>query len=269
MTDPRISIVLPVYNEIENLAELVEEVRMAFKGRMTYELLLVDDASTDGSPERAQELARDDVSIRILRHTRNLGQSASLYNGFRSARGRWVATLDADGQNDPADLPRMLPLLEDFDCVAGVRSRRRDGWYRQFVSRMAALIRDRVTGITVRDTGCGTKVFRKQILERLPAFDGMHRFLPILVVWAGGSFAEMDVHHRPRRSGVTKYTTLGRALHGAIDLIGVRWLLSRRLPAPIRYRGAQGERWYACLSERDYSFAADGKAVGLRKPSES
>lgn len=226
-----VSVVLPVYNEREALAPLVAELRAALTGR-AWEIVAVDDASADGSGEELRRLAAEGGGLRVLRLRRRGGQSAALAAGWRAARGAVVVTLDADGQNDPRDIPPLLEALErdaGLTAAVGVRTRRRDGAAKRAQSAAANRIRDWITGHRVQDTGCGLKAMRRDALLRLPAFDGMHRFLPTLLVRDGGRVAERPVSHRPRRHGVTKYGMWNRAFRGLRDALGVRWLLRRRL----------------------------------------
>lgn len=228
---PDVSLVLPVHDERDNLAPLLGEIRAGL-GERSYEIVAVDDASRDGSREELVRLARTEPRLRVLALRARGGQSAALAAGWRAARGRVVATLDADGQNDPADLPAMLARLDaeaELVAVVGVRVGRRDARWKLVQSRVANRLRDWLTGDRVRDTGCGLKVFRREAILAAPRFDGMHRFLPTLLRVAGGRVAEMPVRHRPRRSGRTKYGMWNRATRGLRDALGVRWLARRRL----------------------------------------
>jgi dolichol-phosphate mannosyltransferase len=224
-----LSIVVPLYNEEENVPLLEREIArtLADAGR-TYELIFVDDGSTDGSFEALRRLADENPAIRILRHLRNAGQSAALAAGFRAARGAIVVTLDADLQNDPADIPRLLARLDEgFDVVSGVRRERRDSWTRRMSSRIANSVRNWATDESVADVGCSLKAYRREFLENLPMFTGMHRFLPTLVRWNGARLAEIDVNHRPRLHGVAKYGIGNRLFRALADLFAVRWMRKR------------------------------------------
>lgn len=230
---PAVSVVLPVHNERDNLAPLVTEVRAALADR-ALEIIAVDDASTDGSGAELERLAGDAPDLRILRLPRRSGQSAALAAGWTAARAPIVVTLDADGQNDPADIPALLGALEAdpaLGAVVGVRTGRRDGWWKRTQSVVANRVRDVITGHRVADTACGLKVMRRAPLLRLPRFDGMHRFLPTLLVRDGIAVRERPVAHRPRRYGRSKYGMWNRALRGLRDAFGVRWLTRRTLPA--------------------------------------
>jgi len=226
---PQLSLVVPAFNEEENLGELVAEIRAAVEATgLEWELLLVDDGSTDGSLAAMRRLAAAEPRIRILRHRRNAGQSAALALGFRAARGELVATLDADLQNDPADLPRLLAELDHgFDVVSGVRIERRDGFVRRASSRVANAVRNWATDESISDVGCSLKVYRAEFLRDLPMFTGMHRFLPTLVRWNGARVTEVPVRHRPRRHGVGKYGIGNRLFRALADLFAVRWMRKR------------------------------------------
>jgi glycosyltransferase involved in cell wall biosynthesis len=229
VTAPEISLVVPLFNEEENLAELAREIA-ATMARLArpYEVLFVDDGSTDGSLEVLRALAAADPAIRILRHRRNAGQSAGLDTGFRAARGRVVVTLDADLQNDPADVPRLLAELKrGFDVVSGVRIERHDSWTRRISSRIANRVRNWATDEKITDIGCSLKAYRREFLEHLPMFGGMHRFLPTLVRWNGARVTEVPVRHRPRLHGVAKYGIGNRLFRALADLFAVRWMRAR------------------------------------------
>ena len=225
---PEISVVIPVYNEEENLPVLAREIRQALEtvGR-PYEVLYVDDGSTDRSPEVLRGLAREDPRVRVLRQRRNSGQSAALDAGFRHARAPVVVTLDADLQNDPADIPRLLERMGDYDVVSGVRTNRQDTWVRRASSRLANGVRNRVTHESVTDVGCTLRAYRAEYLRRIPVFNGMHRFLPTLLRMEGARVTEVPVRHRPRLYGQPKYGIHNRLWRGLADLFGVRWLQKR------------------------------------------
>jgi glycosyltransferase involved in cell wall biosynthesis len=229
--EPEISVVIPVYNEEENLPVLAEEIRAAMApveaaGR-PYEVVLVDDGSTDTSPAVMARLAREDPRIRIVRQRRNSGQSAALDAGVRYARGEIVVTLDADLQNDPADIPRLLERMDGFDVVSGVRAKRRDTWVRRVSSKIANGIRNRVTHESVTDVGCTLRAMRIEYLRRIPVFNGMHRFLPTLLRMEGARVTEVPVNHRPRLHGQPKYNIRNRIFRALADLFGVRWMQTR------------------------------------------
>jgi len=225
---PEVSLVIPVYNEEESLPTLATEIARAMAGTLRpYEILFVDDGSTDGTPAALAALARTDRRVRVLRQRRNSGQSAALAAGFRHARGEVVVTLDADLQSDPADIPLLLAPLSEFDVVAGVRTRRRDNWLRRVSSRIANRVRNRLTHEAITDTGCSLKAFRASYLVHIPVFTGMHRFLPTLLRFQGARVTEVAVHHRPRLYGQPKYNIRNRIFRATADLLAVRWLESR------------------------------------------
>jgi len=230
---PVVSVVLPVHNERDNLGPLLEEIGAALHDR-SFEVIAVDDQSADGSLATLRDLRRTTPALRVLRLSRRGGQSGALAAGWRAARGSVVVMLDADGQFDPRDIPVLLDALERDTALAaavGVRARRQDGWWKRVQSRVASAVREALTGHHVQDTACGLKAIRRTALLSLPTFNGMHRFLPTLLVREGAQVAELAVTHRPRRWGRTKYGMWNRALHGLRDALGVRWLLRRRLAA--------------------------------------
>ena len=225
---PELSIVVPAYNEAENLPILVSEIRKALSwANSNYEILLVDDASTDATRGVIQQLVTASDRIRAIRHASNQGQSTALVSGFDRARGAIVITLDADLQNDPADIPRLLEQLDDCDVVCGVRASRQDSWLRKVSSRIANGTRNWVTSEAITDVGCSLRAYRAEFLRYLPVFDGMHRFLPTLLRLNGARVREIEVNHRPRRFGSSKYGVHNRLWRGIADLFGVRWLQAR------------------------------------------
>jgi dolichol-phosphate mannosyltransferase len=243
--DTYLSVVVPVHNERENLGPLVEETRAALSGiGRSWELLLVDDGSTDGSGERMRELAGDNPFLRYLRLDTRHGQTAAWDAGFRHARGEIVATMDADLQNDPADIPRLLPHLEGADVVSGMRLRRSDTLWRRIQSRLANRLRNWLTGDSVTDVGCSMRLVRREYLERVKLFDGLHRFLPTLLRWEGARVVEVEVSHRPRTAGRTKYGFWGRLRKGARDTFAVRWMRHRHISYRVVEEGESraGER---------------------------
>ncbi len=242
--EPRLSVVIPVRDERPSLAALHRELDAALASlRGGVEFVFVDDGSRDGSGDALRALAAADPRVRVLALPRPSGQSAALWAGFRAARGAVTATLDADLQNDPADLPRLLERLRDADWVDGVRTPRADGWWRRLTSRVANGVRNLATGERVTDVGCSLRVMRTELLRDLPPFDGMHRFLPVLARRAGARVAEVPVSHRPRRHGRSKYGTGDRLRAGAVDLLGVLWLRRRLLRAPAEeWRGGCARR---------------------------
>lgn len=230
-----LSVVIPVYDERDSLAPLLQEVHLALDGPgLDYEVLFVDDGSTDGSDRVLRALRSADPRVRVVSLARNSGQSAALDAGFRRARGDVVVTLDADLQNDPADIPRLLAALDGCDAVAGVRVGRRDGMVRRASSRVANFVRNRLSHESIADTGCSLKAFRRAALSRIVLFDGMHRFLPTLLRIEGYRVREVPVGHRPRRHGRSKYGIGNRLVSSFLDLLVVRWMKRRRLSYEVK-----------------------------------
>ena len=238
MNKPRISVVVPVYNEVDNVEPLVSEIGAAL-ARISHEIVYVDDGSTDGTKDKLQELIRGVPQLRVVVHPQNAGQSAAFCTGVRAARGDLIATLDGDGQNDPADIPRLLELFEASDApvlVAGARATRNDNFVRRASSRIANHIRSRVLRDGCLDTGCSLKLFRRDLYLLLPQFNHMHRFFPALFAREGVGIINVPVAHRPRSAGVSKYGVGNRLWVGIVDMFGVRWLIKRgfRLSGPDR-----------------------------------
>jgi glycosyltransferase involved in cell wall biosynthesis len=228
-----LSVVAPAFNEEPNLRALHARVAEALDGRWRWELILVDDGSTDGTAAVIRELSANDPRVRGLVLSRNCGQTTALAVGLRAAQGPLVATLDADLQNDPADLPALLSGLDEHDAVVGWRERRHDTLLRRLSSRVANRLRDWLTGDRVRDTGCSLKVFRAEAIRAVPLFEGMHRFLPTLLRLHGYDVAEQPVSHQARRAGLSKYGILNRAGRGLLDLLVVMWMRRRVIRPPI------------------------------------
>jgi len=226
-----LSLVAPVFDEEGNLERLYEEIRRTFDGRDDWELILVDDASRDRSRALIRDLVARDPRVRGVFFRHNCGQSAAITAGFRRAQGAVVATLDADLQNDPRDLPDMLKRLSESgaDAVVGYRVNRRDTFVRRISSKLANAVRNRLSGDSIRDTGCSLKVFRNRAINTIPMFDGMHRFLPTLLRLHGFEVLEHPVNHRPRTAGVSKYGIGNRAFKALRDLLVVRWMRTRIL----------------------------------------
>ncbi len=227
-----ISVVIPVKDEAENIGPLTEEICAALDGAYAYEIIYVDDGSRDATPA-ALQAARHRIGphLRALRHARGCGQSTAVWNGVCAARAPVIATLDGDGQNDPADIPALVRRLLDrttpADLVIGHRTLRSDSRVRIVSSRIANGIRRRMLKDDTPDTGCGIKAFRREKFLALPYFDHMHRFLPALVQRQGGSVVSLPVRHRPRLRGASKYGIHNRLWIGIVDLFGVAWLLRR------------------------------------------
>ena len=234
---PAVSIVVPVRNEADNVGPLIDEIARALDGRFAYEIIFVNDGSTDGTSEKLRaEMARRG-NLRQLRHAASCGQSAAVRSGVRAARGVLVATLDGDGQNDPSFLPALIDALGDSNSriglVAGQRVGRKDTGFKKFQSRVANAVRGAVLRDGTRDTGCGLKAFRREAFLALPYFDGLHRFLPALMRREGYEIAYVDVVDRPRRAGVSNYGLFDRLWVGIMDLCGVWWLIRRKRATPV------------------------------------
>jgi len=224
-----------VRNEADNIAPLIEEISAALDGRWAYEIIYVNDGSTDATGERLATLMAQRDNLRQLRHARSGGQSAAVRSGVRAARGVVVATLDGDGQNNPAFLPDLIAAVEKgarVGLAAGQRVGRKDTGFKKFQSRVANKVRNSILKDGTRDTGCGLKAFRREVFLALPYFDGLHRFLPALVRREGYEIAYVDVIDRPRRSGVSNYGFFDRLWIGIMDLAGVWWLIRRKKPTP-------------------------------------
>jgi len=228
---PRLSVVIAVFNEAENVAAVLDELTSALTGLQPFEVVFVDDGSTDATADQLTALSAANPALRLLRHDRRCGKTAALRTGIAAARAEWIATMDGDGQNDPADIPGMLQLGLDAagaaPLVAGIRLRRNDPLSRRLATRFANGFRQAVLADHCPDTGCGLKAFRREDFLRLPAFEGMHRFLPALFQAYGHPLRCKTVSHRARLRGQSKYTNLGRALVGIGDMLGVVWLRSR------------------------------------------
>ncbi|HWI41331.1 MAG TPA: glycosyltransferase family 2 protein [Verrucomicrobiae bacterium] len=231
----KISFIIPVYNEEENLRELHGQIlQVARQLGGDYEVLFVDDCSTDGSLGVIRDLAAEHPEVRWVSFSRNTGQSAALAAGFAHSTGEVVVTMDADLQNDPADIPAMLSLYGEYDMVNGWRFNRRDTISKKIASRIGNFVRNRLTAETIHDTGCSLKVMRGEMVRRISMFRGLHRFLPTLMRMEGARVVEVKVNHRPRLHGVSKYTNLRRGIEGFYDLIAVRWMMKRRLHIQVR-----------------------------------
>jgi glycosyltransferase involved in cell wall biosynthesis len=229
-SDAKLSIVAPVYNEVDNLRPLVAEILEALApSGLKLEILLVDDGSTDGSAAQIGKLAREHGPVRGVRFRENRGQTAALDAGFKAAVGSVIVTIDADLQNDPRDIPALLEALEAADAAVGYRVERKDDWLRRATSRIANAIRNRLSGDDIIDTGCSLKAFRRECLGKLRLFSGLHRFLPTLLRMEGCRVVQVPVRHRARRSGKNKYGVANRAFGPLADLFAVRWMKKRRL----------------------------------------
>lgn len=231
-----LAIVIPVLNEAENIAPLLEEIDIALGERSGYDVIVVDDGSSDATASVLEACRERYPQLQVLRHATSRGQSAAIVSGVDAAGRCWIATLDGDGQNDPADIPRLYDIIRrapaPVGLVNGHRRRRHDSWLRRVSSRVANSVRSFVLDDRTPDTGCGLKVFRRSLFMQLPRFDHMHRFLPALVRMQGSEVVSVDVDHRQRRRGRSKYGVHNRLWTGLADLFGVLWLQRRVLPPP-------------------------------------
>ena len=233
---PQLSVVVPVFNEQDNVAPLIHEITAALRGRAPddggdFEIVYVDDRSRDGTLDALRALKAQVPELRVVHHLSQSGQSTAIRNGVKAARGAWIATLDGDGQNDPADIPKLLAKraesAPDIKLFAGWRVNRQDSGSKRWASKWANAIRSRMLRDDTPDTGCGIKLFEREAFLDLPYFDHMHRYLPALMQRAGWRTMSVPVNHRPRSAGVSKYNNLNRALVGIRDLRGVAWLITR------------------------------------------
>jgi dolichol-phosphate mannosyltransferase len=228
---PDLSVVVPVFNERDNISPLLAEIAAALRGHVDFEIVYVDDASKDDSLDVLTRAKAEHAELRVIRHVIQSGQSTAIRNGVKAARGTWIATLDGDGQNDPADIPRLLAMRAEsaaaIKLFAGWRVERKDSGSKRWASRWANAIRSRLLHDDTPDTGCGIKLFERAAFLDLPYFDHMHRYLPALMQRAGWKVVSVPVNHRSRGAGVSKYNNLNRALVGIADLRGVGWLIKR------------------------------------------
>lgn len=234
---PQLSVVVPVHNEEDNIAPLVAEITQALRGVIPFEIVYVDDLSKDRSLQVLRDLKATTPELRVIRHVKNSGQSTAVRNGVKAARAPWIATLDGDGQNDPADIPNLLAERAKGDAqtkmYAGWRVNRQDSGSKRWASKWANKIRSNMLKDDTPDTGCGIKLFEREAFLDLPYFDHMHRYLPALMQRAGWKTVSVPVNHRHRTSGVSKYNNLNRALVGVRDLRGVAWLITRSRRTPV------------------------------------
>jgi dolichol-phosphate mannosyltransferase len=232
-----VSIVVPVRNEAGNVAPLIAEIAAALDGRWRYEIIYVNDGSTDSTPAHLAEIMKQRANLRRIDHAISSGQSAAVRTGVRAARGAIVATLDGDGQNNPAFLPDLIAAIQEgggrIGLAAGQRIGRKDTGFKKIQSRVANGVRNAILRDGTRDTGCGLKAFRRDVFLVMPYFDGLHRFLPALVRREGYDIAYVDVIDRPRHSGVSNYGFFDRLWIGIMDLVGVWWLIRRKKPTPV------------------------------------
>ena len=237
---PELAVVVPVYNEAENLGPLITEIRAALDPVCGhYEIIYVDDGSSDDSAQKLLDIKTDCPHLRVLNHLNCCGQSAAIMTGIKAAKAPIIATLDGDGQNDPGDIPALYAALKgaperDYLMVAGLRAKRRDTWIKRVSSKIANAVRSRLLRDDTPDTGCSLKVFTRTAFMDMPRFDHMHRFLPALMIRRGGTVISLNVNHRPRERGLSKYGTWDRLRVGIVDLFGVLWLLRRANKPEVR-----------------------------------
>ena len=228
---PVLSVVVPVHNERDNIVPLLTEIAAALRGRTDFEIVYIDDASKDDSLSVLTVAKAQFPELRVVRHLAQSGQSTAVRNGVKAARGEWIATLDGDGQNDPADIPKLLAMRDEsppgIKLFAGWRVNRQDSGSKRWASKLANAIRSRMLRDDTPDTGCGIKLFERAAFLDLPYFDHMHRYLPALMLRAGWQVKSVPVNHRARGAGQSKYNNLNRALVGIADLRGVSWLIRR------------------------------------------
>lgn len=238
MTAPELSVVVPAFNEQGNVGHLVDEIAAALRGRIAFEMVFVNDNSKDGTLAELREAQRRHPELRVLSHETQSGQSTAVRNGIKAARGAWIATLDGDGQNDPADIPKLLEERSkapaDVKCFAGWRTTRKDDAGKRISSKVANAVRSRLLRDATPDTGCGLKLFERELFLELPYFDHMHRYLPALMQRAGWRTVSVPVNHRPRGAGASKYTNFGRLMVAFADLQGVAWLIRRSKRTVVR-----------------------------------
>ena len=235
-----LSVVVPVRNEEENIAPLIEEICSVLDGLLEYEIIYVDDGSADTTWERLVALSEKLSQLKIVRHRKSCGQSIAIHTGVKRARSPLIATLDGDGQNDPADIPRLLEVFNSADSpvglelVIGHRRKRKDSWVKRTSGRVANRVRGYLLKDRTPDTGCGLKLFPRHTFLRLPFFDHMHRFLPALIMRNGGAVLSVEVNHRPRKHGQSHYGIWDRLWVGLLDLLGVIWLQRRSKTAEVQ-----------------------------------
>lgn len=232
-----ISVVVPVYNEEENLPVLIPKLVKVLEGiGCSFEMIFVDDGSTDGSQRVLREMASKYLFLRVLRFRENRGLSTALVAGMRDARGEKIVTLDSDLQNDPADIPRLLEYLDRYDMATGWRQKRREPWLKRTSSKIGNSVRNWLSGENIQDSACTLRAFKKECVQEIPVFNGMHRFLSTLVKMAGYRIIEVPVFHHPRKFGKSKYNIRNRMVRSFIDLLAVRWMKHRTIRYDIEER---------------------------------
>lgn len=257
---PIVSVVVPFYNEERNPTLLARQLDAVFDSLDGFvsEYVFVNDGSSDGTGAELDRLASANPRVKALHFAQNRGQSAALVAGMRHSEGEYVLTLDGDLQNDPADFPRFLELLQEYDCVCGVRQNRQDTWFRKFSSRVANGVRGRILRDGISDAGCGAKGFRRVCIEHFVSFNGQHRFFAVMVRAAGLSIVECPVQHHARQFGVSKYGLNNRLWRGLYDLVGVAWLRKRYSAGVVLEHAPR-------VAEAEVSEAEEVVALALRK----
>lgn len=226
----KFSVVIPLKNEEDNVTDLINELEPIMNGlNHPWELICIEDGSTDGTRSLLKKLTETKKYLNLILFPKNFGQSSAFDAGFKAARGEFVITLDGDRQNDPADIPALVNLIDSCDLVCGQRKKRKDPWSKKIISRVANAIRSRLCQDGVSDTGCSLKIYRTSCLREIKMYQGMHRFLPALFTIQGFRVKETPVNHRPRTCGVTKYNVFNRSFNTIVDLLAVRWMRKRHL----------------------------------------
>lgn len=235
------SVVIPLKNEESNINDLIEELEpVMFSLKQTWELICIDDGSTDGTSQILNELLLKKPYLRAIFFKKNYGQSSAFDAGFKAAKGEFVITLDGDRQNDPRDIPRMIEQMKDCDLICGIRTKRKDSFTKRLTSKLANFVRNRLCKDGVQDTGCSLKIYRKECLSRIKMYQGMHRFLPALFSIEGFRIKEIPVNHRERLKGKSNYNFFNRSFNTIFDLFAVYWMQKRHL----RYQVESGKKKY-------------------------
>jgi glycosyltransferase involved in cell wall biosynthesis len=236
-TSPTLSVVVPVFNEEESLPILIPKLVGVLKTLpFSYEMIFVDDGSSDGSRGILKKMASQDPSLRVLRFKENRGLSTALVAGMREARGKKIVTLDSDLQNDPEDIPLLLEYLDHYDMATGWRHEREDQWLKRISSKIANAVRNRLSGENIQDSACTLRAFKRECIQGIPVFNGMHRFLSTLAKMEGYRIVEVPVSHHPRKFGKSKYNIRNRVVRSFIDLLAVRWMKGRTIRYDIEER---------------------------------
>lgn len=224
------SVVIPLKNEEENISDLIAELEPVMNAlKAPWELICIDDGSTDKTSEVLISLSNEKKYMKLIFFKKNYGQSSAFQAGFKAAAGEFVITLDGDGQNDPADIPKVLKAIDQYDLVCGIRSKRKDRWDKRIISKIANTVRQTCCQDGIKDSGCSLKVYRKQCLDKIKMYNGMHRFLPALFTIEGFRVGQLPVNHRERKKGISKYNYFNRSFNTLADLLAVRWMNQRQL----------------------------------------